>query len=119
MLGEGAGRRQGASFSPSQPCVTLPISDRLVSFPSVLLFSAVGLALAQVTPKLIKWVPLAHSALLQGSGKPVHPSRCLSELASGVYLLMNALQLWSPLLLSELMNNETRSNRKKWEKKRA
>lgn len=49
--------------------------------------------------------------------KSAHPSRCLSEVASGVYLLTNALQLRSPLLLSQLVNNETRSNRKKWEKK--
>lgn len=75
-------------------------------------FSVVDLALTRISPKLIKQVPLAHSVLLQGSSKPVHPSRCLSEVAAGVYLLMNALQLWSPLLLSELMNNETRSNKK-------
>lgn len=53
------------------------------------------------------------------SGPPGHPSRCLGEVASGVYLLMNALHLWSPLLLSELMNNETRSNRKNQEEKKS
>lgn len=55
---------------------------------------------------------------LQGSSKPSHPSRCLSKVASGVYLLMNALQLCNPLLLSELMSNETGSNREKWEEKK-
>lgn len=99
-------------MSPLPPLTGLFLS-------SAVPFSAAGLALTRVTPKLIKWVSLAHSALLQGSSKPMHPSCCLSKVASGVYLLMNALQLWSPLLLSELMNNETRSNRKSGRKKRA
>lgn len=36
-----------------------------------------------------------------------HPSHCLGSAAPSVYLLMDALQLRSPLLLSKYMNNET------------
>lgn len=76
VLGGWAGGTQGASFSPPQPCVTLSISDRFVSF-LLFFFSAVGLALTWVTPKLIKWVPLAHSTLCKAAASPgIHHAVC-------------------------------------------
>lgn len=82
----------------------LSISE-FAALPSALLFSVVGSALTGHSCAN-EMGTLGPHCTFGRQQQAWHPSHCLGSAAPGVYLLMEALQLWSPLLLSKYMNNE-------------